>query len=312
MALIRCPNCDTLHDLDGAMFASGPRKVRCANCREVWEASDPAATTRKAPVAPIRETIPEPAFGTNPLPDEPPDTNQVDFDSINFDAQPASQADVDSLFDSPPKPVENLKTEDKPIDLGPDPLDMPVQPVIPPTHDDDLEAAVQRRQAKRKKSADLPPPKPSRSSRIGSMAVVMMAASVGTLATLAIFRHETVRLAPETAIVFDSIGLAVNTRGLDIVDVRSRIVQEEARETLEIVGTIVNVSKSPQKIPVMRLSIRNQAGQDVYVWTATADQPELAPGEKTAFRRRLASPPAEGQAVMVRFVAKDDIVASIR
>lgn len=151
--------------------------------------------------------------------------------------------------------------------------------------------------------------KPKSSSKV---TVMLMAAGIGTLATLGLLRNEAVRLFPGVAPVFEAVGLGVNIGNLDIADVRSRLVREDGRETLEVTGTIANLARATQKLPVMRLSIRSNAGQEIYVWTAVADVHELAPGEKTVFRRRLASPPAESHSVMVRFVAKDDIVAAIR
>ncbi|MCA3665646.1 MAG: hypothetical protein INF08_03395, partial [Methylobacterium sp.] len=73
-----------------------------------------------------------------------------------------------------------------------------------------------------------------------------------------------------------------------------------------------NITRARQPVPVIRLSLLNAEGQQIYVWTGAADHAELAAGEKTQFRRRLASPPKDATQVMVRFVARDDIVASIR
>ena len=316
MALIRCPNCDTLHDLDGALFTNGPRKVRCASCREVWEAvdiEDPRKTSLAASAQNNFVAASETGVSASAPFDEEPVATSAELDWPENPEEPvvASQSDVDDLFAPALAPVSApasipMATAAIP---EPDPVSIALAPL--PTPDDDLEAAVQRRQEKRRKIvAPAPVRTPAKTS--GSMAVVLMAAGIGTLATLAIFRHETVRIAPETAMMFDAIGLGVNTHGLDITDVQSRITHDENRETLEITGTIVNMTKKAQKIPVLRLSIRNSGGQDIYVWTASADQPEIAAGERSTFKRRLASPPADGHAVLVRFVAKDDIVAAIR
>ncbi len=126
------------------------------------------------------------------------------------------------------------------------------------------------------------------------------------------FRHETVRIAPGLASYFEMIGLEVNSTGLEIRNVRSYIVMEDHREMLEITGQIFNITRARQNVPVIRLSLHNADGQQLYVWTGAADSSEVAAGEKTQFRRRLASPPKEATQVMVRFVARDDIVAAIR
>jgi hypothetical protein len=144
------------------------------------------------------------------------------------------------------------------------------------------------------------------------MRTMMMAAGIASLAAFGIARHEIVRLMPQTGPVFDALGLSVNLHGLEFGEIRSRIVMEGDVETLEITGTITNITREVRRVPVLRLSIQNVNAQDVFVWTANAEKQELAPGEVHRFRRRLASPPPDAHHVMVRFVAKDDLVASIR
>ncbi|HRE21981.1 MAG TPA: hypothetical protein PKW21_13270 [Rhabdaerophilum sp.] len=147
--------------------------------------------------------------------------------------------------------------------------------------------------------------------RHSPVAAMAMAAGIGTLATIGFLHGEITRLFPASAPLFAAVGLGGGTTGLDIAEVRSKLVVENDRETLEVSGTIANVARDKKKVPVLRLSIRSAAGQEIYVWTATADRLELAPGEKTGFTRRLASPPAGAHSVLVRFVAKDDIVAAV-
>jgi predicted Zn finger-like uncharacterized protein len=323
MALIRCPNCDTLHDLDGALFAGGPRKVKCATCRTVWEATDTTGTSGFGAM-----NIGLPKLDANR---DWPEQRRATSSKATTDSDAPPPADGDAGADISPEDLEALFAEPSGANGEAAPEPAPAQSPdehpefdpeslaraqdaenAAPSGDDEIEAARARRRAKRLRVTDAhhkPPPKRSLARPVAAM---LMAAGIGTLTTLVVLRHETARLVPETAALFEAFGLGVSTRGLDIRDVQGRLVAEESRETLEITGTIANPTKAPLKIPVLRLSIRNSAGHDIYVWTATADQPELAPGEATSFRRRLASPPPESHAVMVRFVAKDDIVAAIR
>jgi len=141
---------------------------------------------------------------------------------------------------------------------------------------------------------------------------LVAATGIGTLVALAIFRHETVRLIPSIAPAFEMLGLEVNSTGLEIKGVRSHILREDFRDTLEVTGEIVNITRARQGVPLLRLSLHAADGTQLYVWTGNADNAELGAGEKTLFRRRLASPPKDAEQVMVRFVARDDIVASIR
>lgn len=328
MALIRCPNCDTLHELEGTFFALGPRKVRCASCRTIWEASDPEASsgpvvmipkldaTREKP-APRAEAQEEAGLSAGEA-----TLDQSAIDAMDFSAPepaPAESAEIsaeelEALFAEdaklsaepsaePAKPAETA-------DFDPESLARAQDAAIR-VHAETADAERRERQREMKLARTEAHHRPAPKAKARPITAMVMAAGLATFGTVVLLRQETIRLFPASAQLFESVGLGV-ARGLDIGDVRSRLVQDESRETLEVTGTIVNHSKAPQKIPVMRLSIRTNTGQEIYVWTANADQNELAPGEKTRFSRRLASPPAESHSVQVRFVAKDDIVAAIR
>lgn len=326
MALIRCPNCDTLHDLEGSFFASGARKVRCATCRTIWEATDPESGSGPSVVIPRLEpniAPPEPVAEAAPAPEEIPlDQGAIDAMDFSMPEPPAAEGadisaeELEALFaeetkPAPPEP-EAAPATAEPVEFDPDSLARAQDAARAAAGEPSGEERRKWRREKHLAATEahhrhFPPARKSNST-----AVMLMAAGVGTLATLGILRNEAVRLFPASAPIFEAVGLSVNPGNLDISDVRSRLVREEGRETLEVTGSVANLTKSPQKIPVMRLSIRSKTGQEIYVWTATADLAELGPGEKTVFRRRLASPPAESHSIMVRFVAKDDIVAAIR
>lgn len=347
MALIRCPQCDTLHDIEGSFFANGPRKVRCAECRTVWEARDPATIRANAVVPdfdirtnPAPKPAPEadldldwdlpatPALKPEPArtePAKPAAMSQADIDAFDFSmpAEPPAEdraisaEELEALFAEEPKPAPAARKDalEAPI-IVPAAMAQPEMPVDSLKHGTDDTDEMEERRANRRRNrlaaTEAHHQHEAKAAGRTSMTGIVLAAGIGSLAMLGILRHETVRLFPQAAPFFAAVGLGVSQHQLDIDNVRSRLTKENGIETLEVTGSIANITKSAQKIPILRLSIRSPAGQEIYVWTATADQGELAPGEKTMFRRRLASPPADSHSVMVRFVAKDDIVAAIR
>lgn len=342
MALIRCPDCDTLHDLEGSFFASGPRKVRCASCRTVWEASDsessmgvniviPKLDPNRERAAP-RKTAEE---ATEPKTDDietPLDQDAIDAIDFSTSEMPAeegaeiSAAELEALFAEEASPAPSPSASPEPVQTAAPPASLATETIefdpaslarmqdaaMGADASSSVEEQRKSRRDKRLAVTEAHHRHDVKSKGAGPVAVMLMAAGFGTLAMAGILRNETVRLFPASAPVFEAIGLNVNPLGVDINEVRSRLVREENRETLEVTGTIVNLTKAARKLPVLRLSIRSATGQEIYVWTASADLPELGPGEQTMFRRRLASPPAESHSVLVRFVAKDDIVAAIR
>jgi predicted Zn finger-like uncharacterized protein len=321
MALIRCPQCDTGHELDDALLSGGKRRVRCASCRTIWSAEMPAAP--KAAEDDWGDVLATDSPAAPPPADEPQSQGDIDslFDAPLKGAEPQSQGDIDSLFDAPAPPaapksqgdVDALFAEESKPATAVEPIIVPL--AIAAKADDSLEAAAERRSERRRRAAaPTPPPTPPQPppAKAGSIAVMFLAASIGTFGTLLIFRHDVARLAPWTEPVFEKIGLPTKDFGLMFEDVRSRIAREDGRETLEVVGTIVNKTSKRQMLPMLRLAIKGEAGQELYVWTATADQADIAGLDRVKFRRRLASPPGESHQVEVRFVPAQDVVASVR
>jgi hypothetical protein len=126
---------------------------------------------------------------------------------------------------------------------------------------------------------------------------------------LAAWRTDIVRHAPQTAKLFEAVGLPVNLRGLVFEDVRLSEETQDGVPVLVIDGAIANIVGRTVEVPRLRLALRSGAGVEVYAWTALPSKPSLNPGEKLPFRSRLASPPADAKDVVVRFFHRRDLVA---
>lgn len=119
-------------------------------------------------------------------------------------------------------------------------------------------------------------------------------------------RVAVVRAAPSLASLYEAFGLPVNVRGLAIGDVRSVEMLENGAPLLLVTGQIENVSQAERAAPRLRLAVAARDGRELYAWTTMATRATLAPGESAPFRARLASPPAEGAQIVVRFVSAGD------
>lgn len=339
MMLIRCPNCDSTHEVPASVMSDKPRKLRCAVCRTVFEAKasdadSPILKNEPSPIISGGSLSPKAAAENAPaLPDGDDPLIGSEEDMAAAMAEAASDTtmsvdDIDSLFDDPlPGPPAGSAPE----------ADLFSQAPVAETAFEQSAGMLEAGQGAaiaagmaavaagaaattsepepviRKRSN--PHGKARKDSKPGGLrnAISLVAATgIGTLVALAIFRHETVRLMPSIAPAFEMLGLEVNSTGLEIHAVRSHILREDFRDTLEITGEVVNITRARQAVPLLRLSLHAADGTQLYVWTGHADNAELGAGEKTLFRRRLASPPKDAEQVMVRFVARDDIVASIR
>jgi hypothetical protein len=138
------------------------------------------------------------------------------------------------------------------------------------------------------------------------MAIVVLIAVNGVLLG---WRTDVVRLMPQTAPLFAAIGLSVNLRGLAFDDVKTSIEASENVPVLLVKGKITNISRVPREVTRLRFAMRNAAGNEVYTWTSLPAKSVLPPGESESFETRLASPPADGQFVVVRFFTRRDLVA---
>ncbi|MDR4306309.1 zinc-ribbon domain-containing protein [Chelatococcus sambhunathii] len=157
-------------------------------------------------------------------------------------------------------------------------------------------------------------PKRRRPSRLKEIRPVAIVAALGVvlIGLLIDQRVTVVRAAPSLAALFDFVGLPVNVRGLAIADLRSVERIEEGVPLLLASGVVTNVSGDVIETPRIRLAITGERDRELYAWTTVASRARLAPGESAPFRARLASPPAEGRALTVRFVAPADLARAGR
>jgi predicted Zn finger-like uncharacterized protein len=124
-----------------------------------------------------------------------------------------------------------------------------------------------------------------------------------TLGGFVFERHKIVKTFPETAHLYAKLGMPVNLKGLNFVNIQTELVQEQNGSFLVVEGEIINPTADMKKVPKIALTIRDEAGDNVYMWTATPQRPTLIAGDRLKFRARLASPPVEGKNVLVRFGA---------
>jgi hypothetical protein len=123
------------------------------------------------------------------------------------------------------------------------------------------------------------------------------------------WRVPMVRHFPQAASLYRAVGMPVNLRGLIFENVKTTSEIVDGVAVLVVEGTIVNLTHKTHEVPRLRFVLRNGAGVEVYAWTALPSKTQLAPGHEIPFRSRLASPPADGRDVIVRFFNRRDVVA---
>jgi predicted Zn finger-like uncharacterized protein len=315
---IVCPNCATSYQIAEAAIGANGRSVRCVRCQTVWHAAPPAMTTPAAEAA-ADETVA--AFqaelgGTPPAPPEPVMTSaalSTTPAAPPLDDLTGSSASADMTDSGAPAPTEApaVALADIPIPIEEAPPLVPApgadsRPFNTADMDNgppDIESVAARRAraAARRRRSRLRIPLP--------LAIVALVTLCGALLG---WRKDIVKHAPQLASFYSAIGLPVNLRGLAFTDMKIGNEIHDGVPVLVVEGMIVSTVSKPVDVPRLRFALRSATGAEVYSWTAQPSQPVLEPFESIPFRSRLASPPAEGHDIQVRFFTRRDAVAGLR
>jgi predicted Zn finger-like uncharacterized protein len=310
--LIVCPNCATSYQVESSSLGATGRSVRCVRCRKVWFAANTAAMAAIAlshhqdmaafSTADAQATD-EPAMAEMPAgletaPTEPPpDMGRLPLEEpARDDRGPAP----------PPEPPD--------YELPPQPIIVDDAPALVPSEEEgaasaaptpeDIESVAARRLKR-------PPPRRKASWQVPGWSIAIMlllAINIGLIA----FRANIVRLFPQTAAVYAALGLEVNLRGLVFTDVITRKETQDGTPMLVVEGVIKSASRHETNVPRLRFAVRNVKGHEIYSWTALPASNVITPGASMPFRSRLASPPPEAHAVLVRFFNRRDLIAGVQ
>jgi predicted Zn finger-like uncharacterized protein len=270
---IVCPHCTTSYAVASATFGDAGRTVRCSRCKETWRATPEKIATAEARVPSMAEA--DEAAGWN----EPAETiPSVDSPSIASEL-PESSA------------PGNTRQE-------------PAGAWTSPAQQDNVPQDIKRPRRSGLRRLPMPkfalrPPRTSLNTVCIAMASIVLA--------LVIWRAEIVRMLPQTATFYRLAGLEVNLRGLAFKDVKMSTETVDGKPVLVIEGMIAAQTRKPVELPRLHFSVRDARGTEIYAWNAVLEQASLKPGETAWFRSRLASPPAEGRSIDVRFFNRQDL-----
>ncbi len=323
---IICPSCASEYEVpDGSIPASG-RKVRCASCATVFMAfgdtgplaePEPDVSAEQSPAIEAEtETYESNPFDTaaqwspEPEPAAPPveiavrDSRDVD-NSVELDAWIAiasenqirgakaenDQDSIDSLFgDEPAEPSPGDEAAAA-VEAGEAPAGEPA-----------LVAARPRRGLVNGHIGKFKP----KAGRSGALAAASVALALALVMSLIAFRGTIVSLVPPLGSVYAALGMGINLRGLEIVNIASEISQADGIEVLVVKGEIVNPGHDARALPALFFGLLDEQGKQHYAWSVKLDEATIEAGATLPFRRRLATPPAEARKVLVRFFSEGD------
>jgi predicted Zn finger-like uncharacterized protein len=277
---IICPHCTTSYAINPATLGAGGRTVRCSRCKEVWLAR-PEDAIAPAPAVPA-------------LAEEASQRVITEADAAaEWEALARDEAPV---VKSPPI------AGDWPTDGSSDEAGWQTMA----RNDGSSETGGRARQPWFPGSSKTPARSGAPSKYYFSLPTACAAMGALVIALL-VWRSDVVRLMPQTAAFYKLVGLEVNLRGVLFKDVKVTTETVEGKPVLVIEGTITGETRKPVDLPRLRFSVRDAQGAEIYAWNTVLAQTTLKPGERAWFKSRLASPPAEGRSIDIRFFNKHDI-----
>jgi predicted Zn finger-like uncharacterized protein len=278
---IVCPHCATSYAIHPANLGASGRTVRCSRCKETWLARPEDVVERVTSVPAMAEE----------------GRTSQDALAAEWEAFGANEADTQPpVVDSPPI-ADDWGSDGSVAD-----------PDWPSTVRNEVDGADSRRRRQPGFRGLLRPWIPFKGARQSLVNLPTACAATGALAVaLLVWRADMVRLMPQTAGFYKLIGLDVNLRGLSFKDVKVSTEMVEGNSVLVIEGAVVSDTRKSVDLPRLRFSVRNAQGAEIYAWNTVLDQSQLRPGERIQFKSRLASPPAEGRNIDIRFFNRRDV-----
>jgi len=314
--LIVCPQCSASYQVSAASLGADGRSVRCANCHTIWFATpvEPALESAGASLSSARSDGEIPGAAPFVAPGYPDPADDVPQDRAGLPGSEEGAAGG---------PADDLSSADiAPISAPADPALVDAPSIVPPIEDasaplryaaplpgEDIESLAARRERERARRSLWR----RLASKLGlpSLATTLVLLG-GVILVLLAARNQIVKYAPQTASFYALIGLPVNLRGLDFDNIRVTRDIQDGIPVLVVEGMIVSASKGIVEVPRLRFAIHDQAGKEIYSWTMMPSRTLLASGETLPFRSRLASPPAEGRDVSIRFFNRRDAMSGFR
>ncbi len=324
---ILCPNCAAAYQVSATAIGGSGRSVRCVRCRSVWlqlpvaevaaltiapaavrqPASDETIAAFKSELGnepqPAPEAEREPPAASAPTPEngDAAGPSLADLMAAGAAEPPASEAQAEPASEAAPALAE---------------IAIPAETAPPTVPNDDTPADTEGKAPGNIESIAARRRRPNAARRRfpvrGSVTPAIILVLAGVIASLIGWRANIVKQVPQLASLYAAIGMPVNLRGLTFSDVRVSRETQDGVPVLVVEGSIASAASQPVEVPRLRLAMRNDAGGEIYAWTAMPTKEALAPGETLPFRSRLAAPPGEGRDVTVRFFTRLDAVAGLR
>lgn len=273
--ILVCENCNAQFVVNAAKLGAAGRTVRCGKCGHNWHQHPPGDMPGADPRADSDAPVPE---------DNPPEPEGEDRPGLiqrlraMLPALPSIKLPAIPFLDKIPflkRKAEAPAGEDEPA----------APPPVP----------------RRRMPGGMRSPQGAK-SRVGWIVFASVAVILPLAAILA--RESIVDGWPPAAKLYDSIGLHVEVpgAGLQLRNVTSDRRQVGGLTILVLEGEIVNLSKMPREIPMLRGGLRDANRLELQHWLFSTGNQKLTPQEAIKFRAEYPDPPNETADITLLFV----------
>ncbi|WP_068084195.1 MJ0042-type zinc finger domain-containing protein [Polycladidibacter stylochi] len=276
---ITCESCQTSYRIGAEQIGAGGRKVKCARCGKIWHAVPVADGVGETPderdQSEHYEDVSQPYDRTLDLGQEPK-SERADYTENDTRGE---DKDGQSLSEEGTRASSVKKTQEK--------------------------------SAKRSKKKPTQRKKSKSSSASGAIyparafGVLVFLSSIGLCLALVAYKNTVVKTYPDLASLYQLAGISVNTRGLSFDGLRTFREYDGGQPVLVVEGSIENVSEKPVPVPAILLSMRAQDQRELTAWSVVPHAKQLAPGQRTRFRTRLAKPSDMAADIQLRFITRN-------
>lgn len=113
---------------------------------------------------------------------------------------------------------------------------------------------------------------------------------------------------PATSKIYAMVGLKPDVlgQGLHIADPKPTKEIDGNDEVLVVSGTIKNTSGNRQNVPLLRGALLDKDGKELHIWTFTAQQKLVEPGEQVIYKTQFKNPPAAAEKLDITFTRPND------
>ncbi|MGB0908647.1 MAG: MJ0042-type zinc finger domain-containing protein [Maricaulaceae bacterium] len=119
-------------------------------------------------------------------------------------------------------------------------------------------------------------------------------------------RHDIVATFPKSATIFKSLGVEVSQIGLTLSPPETRYAELDGQPVLIVVGSVKNISKNMQFVPLISLTLHNSGGEIISSWLVELENPRLAPKSRVEFLSQFPNPPLDAVELKTRFLLPPD------